>query len=123
MEDLTRYTRMGFDLVTFSGGKALRGPQCSGLLLGRKDLIKAALVNNDPISDTISRSCKVGKEEIVGMVAADGEAFDERQFAAEKAPTNPTGSGLALPSPVCSELPPSQQKDQVESLPPPLQRR
>ena len=70
VENLTRYTRMGFDLVTFSGGKALRGPQCSGLLLGRKDLIKAALVNNYPISDTISRSCKVGKEEIVGLVAA-----------------------------------------------------
>ena len=69
-ENLTRYTRMGFDLVTFSGGKALRGPQCSGLLLGRKDLIRAARVHNYPKADTLGRPCKVGKEEIMGLVAA-----------------------------------------------------
>ena len=70
VENLTKYTRMGFDLVTFSGGKALRGPQSSGLLLGRKDLIRAALLNNYPNSDAIGRPCKVGKEEVVGLVAA-----------------------------------------------------
>jgi L-seryl-tRNA(Ser) seleniumtransferase len=58
---------MGFDLVAFSGGKGLRGPQCAGLLLGRKDLIEAALLNSNPHEDAIGRPCKVGKEEIVGM--------------------------------------------------------
>ena len=61
---------MGFDLVTFSGGKGLRGPQCSGLLLGRKNLIEAAKKNNSPNSNTIGRGMKVAKEVIVGLVAA-----------------------------------------------------
>ena len=69
-EHLSAYNRMGFDLVAFSGGKGLRGPQCAGLLLGRKDLIEAALLNNNPHEDTIGRPCKVGKEEICGMFAA-----------------------------------------------------
>jgi uncharacterized pyridoxal phosphate-dependent enzyme len=65
---LSDYNKMGFDMVAFSGGKGLRGPQCAGLLLGRKDLIEAALLNNNPHEDTIGRPCKVGKEEIVGML-------------------------------------------------------
>jgi len=64
------YANMGYDLVAFSGGKALRGPQCAGLLIGRKDLAAHALLNNSPHEDTIGRSQKVGKEEIVGMVKA-----------------------------------------------------
>lgn len=64
------YTNMGYDLVTFSGGKAMRGPQCAGLLIGRKDLVANALLNNSPHEDTIGRSQKVGKEEIIGMVKA-----------------------------------------------------
>jgi L-seryl-tRNA(Ser) seleniumtransferase len=70
ISNLWNYTQMGFDLVTFSGGKGLRGPQCSGLLLGRKDLIEAAKKNNSPNSNTIGRGMKVAKEEIVGLVAA-----------------------------------------------------
>jgi L-seryl-tRNA(Ser) seleniumtransferase len=70
ISNLWNYTRMGFDLVAFSGGKGLRGPQCSGLLLGRKDLIEAAKKNNSPNSNTIGRGMKVAKEEIVGLVAA-----------------------------------------------------
>jgi uncharacterized pyridoxal phosphate-dependent enzyme len=64
------YAHMGYDLICFSGGKAIRGPQCAGLLIGRKDLVAYALLNNSPHEDTIGRSQKVGKEEIVGMVKA-----------------------------------------------------
>jgi len=70
ISNLWNYTQMGFDLVTFSGGKGLRGPQCTGLLLGRKDLIEAAKLNNSPYSNTIGRGMKVAKEEVVGLVAA-----------------------------------------------------
>jgi L-seryl-tRNA(Ser) seleniumtransferase len=61
---------MGFDLVCFSGGKGIRGPQNAGLLLGRKDLIELAAQNNNPNSDAVGRGMKVAKEQIVGMVAA-----------------------------------------------------
>src|SRR5450432_1598767 len=64
------YTNMGYDLVTFSGGKVMRGPQCAGLLIGRKELVANALLNNSPHEDTLGRSQKVGKEEIIGMVKA-----------------------------------------------------
>jgi uncharacterized pyridoxal phosphate-dependent enzyme len=70
VDNLTRYLRMGFDLVTFSGGKGLRGPQSAGLLLGRKDLIEAARLNTLPHSDTIGRGMKVNKEEMVAMLVA-----------------------------------------------------
>jgi L-seryl-tRNA(Ser) seleniumtransferase len=70
ISNLWNYTQMGFDLVTFSGGKGLRGPQCTGLLLGRKDLIEAAQLNNSPNSNAVGRGMKVAKEEIVGLVAA-----------------------------------------------------
>jgi D-glucosaminate-6-phosphate ammonia-lyase len=70
VENLFRFTKLGFDLVAFSGGKGLRGPQSSGLLLGRKDLIAAARLNNNPNSDSICRTNKVNKEEIVGMLVA-----------------------------------------------------
>jgi L-seryl-tRNA(Ser) seleniumtransferase len=70
ISNLWNYTAMGFDLVTFSGGKGIRGPQNAGLLLGRKDLIEAAARNNNPNSNTIGRGMKVAKEQIVGMVAA-----------------------------------------------------
>ena len=64
------YTNMGYDLVAFSGGKAIRGPQCAGLLIGRQDLIHYALLNNSPYEDTLGRGQKVGKEEIIGMIKA-----------------------------------------------------
>ncbi len=64
------YANMGYDLITFSGGKAIRGPQCAGMLIGRKELVANALLNNSPHEDTLGRSQKVGKEEIVGMVKA-----------------------------------------------------
>jgi L-seryl-tRNA(Ser) seleniumtransferase len=70
VENLWTYTKMGFDLVAFSGGKGLRGPQSAGLLVGRQDLIAAARLNAPPNGNTIGRGMKVNKEEIVGMLAA-----------------------------------------------------
>lgn len=64
------YANMGYDLITFSGGKAMRGPQCAGMLIGKKEFVANALLNNSPHEDTIGRSQKVGKEEIIGMVKA-----------------------------------------------------
>src|ERR1700739_4068097 len=64
------YARMGLDLYCFSGGKGLCGPQCSGLLLGRKDLIEAALANTSPWEGAVCRAMKVGKEEVMGCLAA-----------------------------------------------------
>jgi L-seryl-tRNA(Ser) seleniumtransferase len=64
------YARMGIDLYAFSGGKGLCGPQCSGLLLGRKDLIEAALLNCSPREGAVCRPMKVGKEEVIGCLTA-----------------------------------------------------
>lgn len=80
--NLTAYIDMGYDLVAFSGGKGLRGPQCSGLLMGRKDLIRAAYVNGSPHSNSVARIAKVGKEEIVGLTKAV-ELYFERDHEAE----------------------------------------
>jgi L-seryl-tRNA(Ser) seleniumtransferase len=70
VENLWKYTAMGFDLVTFSGGKGIRGPQSAGLLLGTKALIAAARQNAPPNGNTIGRGMKVNKEEMLGMLAA-----------------------------------------------------
>lgn len=70
VENLFKYQKMGFDLVTFSGGKMIRGPQSTGLLFGRKDLIEAAKLNHSPYECPIGRPMKVNKEEIFGMYAA-----------------------------------------------------
>ncbi len=63
------FLRRGVDLVAYSGGKILRGPQTAGLLLGRKDLITAAFTNSAP-HHGFARAMKVSKEEIVGLLAA-----------------------------------------------------
>ena len=69
-ENAKLYAKMGIDLYCFSGGKGLSGPQCSGLLLGRKDLIEAALMNCNPREGAVCRPMKVGKEEIIGCLTA-----------------------------------------------------
>jgi D-glucosaminate-6-phosphate ammonia-lyase len=70
VDNLWKYTAMGFDLVAFSGGKGIRGPQSAGLLLGTKPLIAAARQNGSPNGNAIGRGMKVNKEELVGMLAA-----------------------------------------------------
>jgi uncharacterized pyridoxal phosphate-dependent enzyme len=79
------YARMKLDLYCFSGGKGLRGPQCSGLLLGRKDLIEAALMNSAPREGSVCRPMKVGKEEIIGCLTAleTWLNLDEKKLYAE----------------------------------------
>src|SRR3984885_14132311 len=69
-ERLWEYPAMGFDMVTFSGGKNIRGPQAAGILIGKEDLIHYALLNMSPQEDRIGRCCKVGKETIFGLLKA-----------------------------------------------------
>ena len=69
-ENLFKFQKIGFDLITFSGGKMMRGPQSAGLLFGRKDLIEAAKLNHSPHEAPIGRPMKVNKEEMFGMYAA-----------------------------------------------------
>ena len=82
VENFWKYTGMGFDLVAFSGGKGIRGPQSAGLLLGRRGLIEAARLNAPPNGNTIGRGLKVNKEEILGMLVAL-ELFLEKDHVRE----------------------------------------
>jgi L-seryl-tRNA(Ser) seleniumtransferase len=82
VENMTKYNKLGFSLVIFSGGKGLRGPQSAGILMGRKDLIEAARMNSSPNGDAIGRGMKVNKEELLGMLAAV-EVFMKKDHEAE----------------------------------------
>ena len=68
-ENLFRYLRGGADLVIYSGGKGIRGPQSTGILAGRRDLIRAATLNASP-NQAIGRAAKTSKEEIIGLLTA-----------------------------------------------------
>ncbi len=70
VSNLWKFNEMGFDLVCISGGKAIRGPQSAGILMGKKDLIAAARLSMPPRGSTIGRGMKVNKEEVVGMYVA-----------------------------------------------------
>jgi L-seryl-tRNA(Ser) seleniumtransferase len=67
--NLTKFLRMGADLVSFSGGKGVRGPQSTGFLVGRRDLIRAVALNASP-NQAVARAAKTSKEEICGLVVA-----------------------------------------------------
>lgn len=82
VDNLFKFQKMGFDLITFSGGKMIRGPQSAGLLFGRKDLIEAAKLNHSPHEAPIGRPMKVNKEEMFGMYAAL-KAYLERDHEKE----------------------------------------
>ena len=70
VENLWRFTRdLGADIVIFSGGKGLRGPQPTGLVLGKKSIVDGIYVNASPVQN-IGRPMKVGKEEMAGILAA-----------------------------------------------------
>jgi L-seryl-tRNA(Ser) seleniumtransferase len=70
VENLWKYNIMGFDLVCISGGKAMCGPQSTGILMGKKELIAAARLNGPPGGGNIGRGMKVNKEEMIGMYVA-----------------------------------------------------
>ena len=86
VENFWKFTAMGFDLVAFSGGKGIRGPQSAGLLLGRKPLIEAARANASPNGNAIGRGMKVNKEEMLAMLVAldlfvkKDHALENREF-------------------------------------------
>lgn len=80
-DNIRKLAAAGTDLICTSGGKHIRGPQCSGLLAGRKDLITAARLNMSPHSDSLGRPMKVGREEMVGLWLAV-EKYARLDFAA-----------------------------------------
>lgn len=82
VENLWKYNDMGFDLVCISGGKAICGPQSTGILMGKKDLIAAARLNGPPNGGNIGRGMKVNKEEIIGMYVAL-DSYIKRDHARE----------------------------------------
>lgn len=82
VDNLFKFQKIGFDLITFSGGKMIKGPQSAGLLFGRKDLIEAAKRNHSPHECPIGRPMKVNKEEMFGMYAAL-KAYLEKDHARE----------------------------------------
>lgn len=82
VENLFKFTKMGFDLVCFSGGKGIRGPQSAGLLLGKRKYIEAARLHTPPRGTTIGRGMKVNKEEVLGMLVAL-ELYLQRDHAKE----------------------------------------
>lgn len=84
-ENLWRFTQQGADLVVFSGGKGLRGPQSTGLILGRADLVEACALHASP-NNSLGRPMKVGKEEMVGLLAAIERylALDHAALAAHR---------------------------------------
>ena len=79
--NLQKLAALGTDLICTSGGKHMRGPQCSGILAGRKDLVRAARLNSNPHSDSLGRPLKVGREEMVGVYLA-AEKYSRLDFAA-----------------------------------------
>jgi L-seryl-tRNA(Ser) seleniumtransferase len=80
-DNIRRLAELRTDLICVSGGKHMRGPQCSGILAGRRDLVRAARLNASPFSDAQGRPFKVGREEIVGLWVA-AEKYAELDFAA-----------------------------------------
>ena len=81
--NLYRYLQAGADMVVYSGGKGIRGPQGSGILVGRADLIEAAATQASP-AQFLGRGMKVAKEEVIGLVASLA-AFVEEDEEAETA--------------------------------------
>ena len=117
---------MGADLVAMSGGKGLQGPQSTGLLAGRADLIEAARMQNAP-NDGIGRGMKVAKEEIVGFIVAL-DRFVGRDHDAVAAEVNRKSQWIAdqlqgIPRASSGQLPMAPTRDTLSGVPALDQRR
>jgi L-seryl-tRNA(Ser) seleniumtransferase len=80
-DNIHKLSALKTDLICLSGGKHMRGPQCSGILAGRRDLVRAARLNSSPHPDSLGRPLKVGREEMVGLWLA-AEKYARLDFAA-----------------------------------------
>ena len=80
-DNIPRVAATGVDMIAFSGGKHIRGPQSTGVLAGRSDLLRAAWLNSSPHSDSMGRGMKVNKEEMIGLLAAM-EKYSKVNFTA-----------------------------------------
>ena len=100
LENLWRYTAMGFDLVAFSGGKGIRGPQSAGLLLGRKDLIAAARLNAPPNGNTVGRGHE-GQQGRDPRNAGGHRALRAEDHAAERREFDRRAETIRSASPPC----------------------
>lgn len=121
VENLTRYVEMGADMVSFSGGKGVLGPQSTGILCGRADLIRAATMNGAP-NQGIGRTAKVCKEEIAGLITAL-EMFVDRDHDAESARWEAMCRKMAedierIPGLRAEHLPATPELDEFESATP-----
>ena len=120
-ENLTRYVEMGADMVSFSGGKGVLGPQSTGILCGREDLIRAASMNGAP-NQGIGRTAKVCKEEIAGLVTAL-ELFVDTDHDAQSARWDAMCENMAketgrIPGLRAEHLPATPELDEFESATP-----
>lgn len=127
VENLWKYNDMGFDLVCVSGGKAMRGPQSAGILMGKKDLIAAARLSAPPSGGNIGRGMKVNKEEILGMYVAlekyvnqnhdqEWKIWEERVASIEKAVKEVKGVNTEVTVPPIANHTPSLEISWDESL-------
>ena len=120
-ENLTRYVDMGADMVSFSGGKGVLGPQSTGILCGRADLIQAASMNGAP-NQGIGRTAKVCKEEIAGLVTAL-ELFVDTDHEAQSARWEAMCENMAseigrIPGLHAEHLPATPELDEFENATP-----
>lgn len=120
-ENLTRYIDMGADMVSFSGGKGVLGPQSTGILCGRADLIQAAAMNGAP-NQGVGRTAKVCKEEIAGLVTAL-ELFVDTDHEAESARWEAMSQNMAdqvgkIPGLYTKYFPATPELDEFESATP-----
>jgi seryl-tRNA(Sec) selenium transferase len=118
VSNLWRFNEMGFSFVVISGGKAIRGPQSAGLLMGKKEIIAAARLSMPPRGSTIGRGMKVNKEEVAGMYVAlehylnydhekEWKEWEDRVATIQKAISSVTGVTTEIKIPALGNVTPT----------------